>query len=168
MKTVRTNTFETNSSSTHSISIRSIKENEKTYEPLVENGTLYPTRISQYAEYIDHREGGYNLVCRTKEQKAALAACWVNSVEEIKDCPNEKELIMEQVLKVAKSFGFENVDFQDKYTDYRGYSEYGDSAMQYAYWHGEDPTQEFINDVDKLIERILPDDIEMVDSDIPW
>jgi hypothetical protein len=51
MKTIRTNTFETNSSSTHSVTIG--KKNKKVGgKELVEDGVLHPSRLSGYTNSV--------------------------------------------------------------------------------------------------------------------
>ena len=62
---VRSGTFETNSSSTHSVSIRLKGSDEKNERlPLVENDVLYPGRLSGYTLSLGESSA---TVCGTKD-----------------------------------------------------------------------------------------------------
>ena len=68
MKTVRQNTFETNSSSTHSVTICSKRTpNNKPSIPLVEDGCVYPDRLGQFETEIGYE--GSSLVCIQPKRK---------------------------------------------------------------------------------------------------
>jgi len=55
MKTIRTNTFETNSSSTHSVTIKTKgTSKDKVVDPLVKDNVLYPSRLG-YNSYVMKR-----------------------------------------------------------------------------------------------------------------
>ena len=74
MKTVRLDTFETNSSSTHSVTIRN-KSEVKERSPLIENGKLYPSRLHKYKVDIGDSEGS-SLVLDTPLMKSI----WMSTV----------------------------------------------------------------------------------------
>lgn len=76
MKTIRKKVFETNSSSSHSITINSIEApSTKECQPLVEMNILYPERLSDYLQKYTFDES--YLVCRTTDQKAAIVCNWI-------------------------------------------------------------------------------------------
>lgn len=74
MKTIRTNCFETNSSSTHSITILSKKNSEtvSSTRPLEKDGVLYPANLRWTNAYRDDNRDGYTLHASTVAEKTAL------------------------------------------------------------------------------------------------
>lgn len=73
MKTIRTDCFETNSSSTHSVTIRSksthVKDPEK---QLIIDGILYPGNLRYSSAYRSDERDGYVLVASDPAEKASL------------------------------------------------------------------------------------------------
>ena len=81
VKTVRQSIFETNSSSTHSISIINKNENfEKLYvPPLVnDNNVLFPMRLNLYDSIVEGSDIEH-LNCSTKDKKFSLLIHWLLS-----------------------------------------------------------------------------------------
>ena len=78
MKTVRQHTFETNSSSTHSITIvnrTDVKSTNRNYLEVQKDGILIPANLKQSAAYVPIDTGydsGFILTASTRDQKAAL------------------------------------------------------------------------------------------------
>lgn len=81
MKTIRKDVFETNSSSTHSISI--INKGTipyATYKLCVDN-ILYPKELESYQiEVKSNYNDDYILSCDTKDKKTALVCHWIKAI----------------------------------------------------------------------------------------
>ena len=76
MKTIRQNTFETNSSSTHSISIT--KKNKSKQLPLVdEDGYLLIKNLKSYTTSFGDYSDSSILECETKDKKSAIFVNWL-------------------------------------------------------------------------------------------
>lgn len=125
MKTIRTNCFETNSSSTHSITIQAGPQNLET-PPLSENGILYPARIDDDeirkllfkapTKWSDSREWVFTAASR--DTKAALLAQYAYSILDSDDDLNE-ELLAQVMCTIASYTGYDSIDFgKDFYCRY--------------------------------------------------
>ena len=78
MKTIRRGVFETNSSSTHTITISSAKKiKENNILPLCEDNILYPERLDDYTREITDEV--YELRCIGPDMKAAFVATIIYS-----------------------------------------------------------------------------------------
>jgi len=160
MKTIRTNTFETNSSSTHSVTIQTKgRKNKKILEPLVENNILYPARLGAYENSAG--ESSF-LCCDTKDMKAAVIAHWI-------DCRKEDDL-SEVTGKKAEDLlvslcGYNGLDWEGGSYQFYPTTEYdaGDEDYYRDLLEGETHTFErFVKNV------VLDDTQEIVDSDSPY
>ena len=82
MQTIRTNCFETNSSSTHSITIQSKSNVMKDDMDVVIAGVLHPQNLRHSSAYRGVAYGdGHTLQARTRDQKAALLVCHIASID---------------------------------------------------------------------------------------
>ena len=80
MKTIRNNVFETNSSSTHSISI----ESNLSYGEIFENGILYLQRLENCKQDIND---DYIVTARTRDEKIAFVISYLLSILESEEYP---------------------------------------------------------------------------------
>lgn len=154
MKTIRQGTFETNSSSTHSISVSTIGEKNTKTPPLVEGGVIYPSRLRHYA---DHFGESTFLRCDTVEKKVALLYSWLHEAKLRWNDDLTDEQAKELELVTAKMTGL-YVDLDNKYGNYYT-TEFGDDDPPIAEW-GKDieSFKKYVQDV------ILNPTIEITDS----
>jgi hypothetical protein len=123
MKTIRTNCFETNSSSSHSITIDTTSRRETASSPaLSENGILYPARIEDDAvrdvfftkptQWSDSREWVFR--AWTKDTKTALL---IHYVYGLLDSENDLDPVMlERVLQTVAAYtGYDAIDLGDNF-----------------------------------------------------
>ncbi len=82
MKTIRANCFETNSSSTHSVTIQSKSRIKRDDKQLVVDGVLHPENLRSTSAYRNDNRDGHSLHAETKDQKAALFIHHLKSVED--------------------------------------------------------------------------------------
>lgn len=80
MKTIRNKVFETNSSSTHSISI----ESNLSYGEIFENGILYLQRLENCKQDIND---DYIVTARTRDEKIAFVISYLLSILESEEYP---------------------------------------------------------------------------------
>lgn len=161
MKTIRRSVFETNSSSTHSITIEATGENIN-YEPLVEDDTLYPDRIDQYNIDLETGDGGYILSCDTKDKKAALICHWTTVVVNDMYSRDEQEKIDAELelwyTYLSEKLGYRNILIADG--NYYPYAEYSED-INFPHEYNEE-------ELNKLVDIILDDSKRIVDKEIPW
>ena len=158
MKTIRRRVFETNSSSTHSITITG-KSDRITSEvlPLVEDGVIYPERLSSREIDILKDSDISFLVCRTKEEKTALLLNWLSSSEDTFFEIEEIESFRDKVAQdIAIYCGFVSAVLPKKWY---GYSCYDD---------GNNPVDEYTTLESFINEVVLDDSIKIIQSDIPY
>lgn len=157
MKTIRTNTFETNSSSTHSVTIhRKGDTGGKIVRPLVVDGILYPDALKDYSLEVGEAT---TLVCDTKDKKAAIVCHWIEEEEDFSEVPRKA------MLELIKSLcGYSDiVELED--SDYSPYSEYGDDVhVDFI----DDLKSDELKSFEEFIRGIvLNDDMEINDIDSP-
>ena len=147
MKTIRRGVFETNSSSTHSISIEKIGAPKgRELKPLLEDGVLNLDNLENYENNLDYI--GYILTCETFETKLAVVASWIKNLE----------YFSEEVLEeFEKEF---NIKVIGK-AKYYPYGEYSDKPFPYD---GE--LEEFINSLKELIGVINDPTMKIEDSNL--
>ena len=80
MKTIRNKVFETNSSSTHSISI----ESNLSHSEIFENGILYLQRLENCKQDIND---DYIVTARTRDEKIAFVISYLLSILESEEYP---------------------------------------------------------------------------------
>lgn len=147
-KTIRRGCFETNSSSTHSVTIQEIGSASRFAEPLVEDNFLYADRLDSHTVCFDN--GSSETKCVSFEQKAAIVAHWIKDLvynvddEEIND-----------LLNYYKS----KLPYTDIILDRSTFCPYSDYSKNHL-----DCNDDLIEQVDKLLEYIYDDKIEIVDS----
>lgn len=115
MKTIRTNSFETNSSSTHSITISNVDLLEPEFDLLVEDNILYLERLSNYrvkesmrSFYPEGYERAWETVARTKHTKAALLISYLFSLFEGGDKDGE-ELFKYAIEVIRTTCGYSEI-----------------------------------------------------------
>ena len=158
MKTIRRCVFETNSSSTHSITITGKSDRDiPKILPLVEYGVIYPERLSSREIDVLKNSDLSFLVCSTKEEKTALLLNWLSNAQddffEIKNIDSRIEGIAKYI---ANYCGYIDVVLPNRWYGYSFYDDYDDPLKDY-------PTLDsFLNDV------VLNDKITITQSDIPY
>lgn len=167
---VRTGTFETNSSSTHSVSISLKGAYQKANRPLVENNILYPERLDDYTHGFGESSA---TVCSTKDEKAAIVCNWiyckvVNYFDK-KQWDEVMSLLTDYINQKLGSEAYDRID-QEFTESFYPSSEYGDSYLDSL--DGEDFTEDqksaVYAELDKLVKYILDDKYEIVDSDTAY
>lgn len=156
MKTIRENTFETNSSSTHSVTIRSKTKKSKSRKPLVKNGELIPENLSDYTQSFGDSTG---TVCDTKDMKAAIVVHWLK--EAVNDAVSQETF--DKAINILKEKGGYSDIKIPNYSSFYSYNEYDDAGdSDYIDDLGNGNLKSFEKFVDKVI---LNDDIEIDESD---
>jgi hypothetical protein len=155
MKTIRINTFETNSSSTHSITIGN-KSNGKSKKhlPLVEEMVLYPKRVNQFRVYAGESSA---TVFDTVDKKAALAVYWLLADQFEKTDP-EFQIALEYL---RNKIGYVSIDLEEgSYYEYYPCDDEGDQAPFIVDGVFDQKLfEEFVTDV------VLNDEREITDED---
>lgn len=126
MKTIRINTFETNSSSTHSLTITSKSKIKQTKEPLVVDNVLIPARLVEYRECLDYTETVYTRLS-TKEQKASILFYWWQYREANKEWNGNHVTLEELVYTVQAECGYSNIEWSSNNRQYY-FDPYGDDV----------------------------------------
>lgn len=167
MKTIRTQCFETNSSSTHSITVQTKKASES--RPLIINHVLMPANL-RYTNAYHRSYDGHSLHAGTAAEKISLLlhhlisekTAWDANESMINEC-------IEAVVLLAKNsdsslpfneISFEGMDEADFINDCDGNLTYANEIL-----NNSDPrsaVKDFFNDV------ILDDSKVIVDEDSPY
>ena len=163
MKTIRKAVYETNSSSTHSITIEN-KGSGKYQKPLVdETGRLVPRNLSSYTHCVG--EATFT-TCGTKDQKAAIVVDWLTA-RLIDYDKTEKETYEKALGILVEKCGYTGIDRGDR-DDYNFYpsTEYNNGDEAYSSdLEGETPDFESF---EKFIENVvLNDNKEIIDTNTP-
>ena len=169
MKIKRISCFESNSSSTHSVTIETKGSGRgDKIKPLIdEQGRLVPQNLSSRTKCVG--EASFTL-CGTKDEKAAITVDWLS-------CRlDEGELTEETVAKaveiLSKKCGYTGVDKNQKKYSYSFYpsTEYcGAGDDDYLEdLKGEDEETSDFTSFEKFIDDVILDDTkEIVDMDTP-
>lgn len=167
MKTIRSNCFETNSSSTHSITIRSV-DYANTENPLCKDGVLIPANLVYSPNYDDDNScyySGYTLKARSKDEKAALLIHYIFKLDldddEYIDYDFFPDNALDYVVKTLKlKCSYTDICLNDFSYNFNGYSDdrsfIDDLFSSPDGW--ESRIDDYINDV------ILNDKVEVVDK----
>jgi hypothetical protein len=165
MKTIRKNTFETNSSSTHSLTIERKGTKAKTaLQPLVDDGVMYYERLDTHTKHFGESS---ILCCDTGDMKAAMLIHWMFEFIENgeddgiydEDSGFDLEKWKKDVLElICSKMGYKSISDYDAY-DYSAYTEYCDGPD--IDWTEVDSIAKFIDEV------VLNEDMEITDSDTP-
>ena len=118
MRTIRTNCFETNSSSTHSITIETVAKPDICDVPsLSENGVLYPARLRDenvrkafQTTPDDFKYGSrwWKFSASTKDTKTALLVHYIHSILTYEEL--DPDLLAEVLNTIAVFAGYESID----------------------------------------------------------
>jgi hypothetical protein len=156
----RQNTFETNSSSTHSVTISTKSSKNQKYEPLVENGVLYPSRLDQRGQSFGDSSF---LICGTPEEKTAIVTHWILAIYENGEISEETK---DKCLNYLGDKTGVRIDVSDiRYPNYYPRGEYDDPQLQLDDEMDED---ECFHEMDKIIKVINDDTLEITDSNTPY
>jgi len=123
MKTIRTNCFETNSSSTHSITIDTTSRRKTASSPsLSENGVLYPARIgdenvrdvffTKPTQWSDSREWVFR--AWTKDTKTALLVHYIYGLLE-SEGDHDPDMLNRVLQTIAAFTGYDSIDLGDNF-----------------------------------------------------
>jgi hypothetical protein len=159
MKTIRSNCFETNSSSTHSVTIVSSKNDA--FAELVIDGVLHAGNLGKTSAYRSSASDGYTLYASSTDQKAALLLHHLKSVKDYAyDVDVDIEaltLLAQEMLKVKLGYtGFEEFRYSFPYSSEDG-GTYMDDII-----NSEDPAEA----LDRHIKNVvLNPDTTIIDSD---
>lgn len=158
--------FESNSSSTHSISITSKSKGSSEKKPIVVDGVIFPYVLDSYSVEIGY--GGSSLRCETKDMKAAWL---IQVIDDLPDCDCATEEDRDKLIEtVVEKCGYSSADFGNKtYRWGRSHTtEYGDSDLSFADTGDDGYFLENLNEVIRVIDEVvLNDDIMVCDEDIP-
>jgi hypothetical protein len=176
MKTLRHNTYETNSSSTHSITIvnrKNYNESVVGTAPIITDNVLLPKNLRKSEAYteIETGDGGYVLKCASTYQKAALTVHYLNSLYEYvkydSDVMTDEDYdaFRNYALKhLCERLGLDRIESPQNCNDYYHLSEYG-SCPLIEVVDSKYPTEEFNKYVSDII---LNEEIIIIDQDIPY
>ena len=175
MKTIRTNCFETNSSSTHSFTIVSKKDIITDGRGiLVQNGVLNPGELRNTSAFhkLEYGDGGFSLQAKTFEEKASLTLLHLSNVECDEDAT--KSLLIEYTkdLIVNSNRGVTSVNYnnKDRYYGFYCYDEDGRRTyIQQIEQQHESDTLAMKEIIKKhFVEVVLDDDKTMIEEDTPY
>lgn len=159
MKTIRSNCFETNSSSTHSVTIISSKSDP--FAELVIDGVLHAGNLGKTSAYRSSASDGYILYASSTDQKAALLLHHLKSVE---DYACDVDVDIEALTLFAQGLLQTN-------HGYSGFAEFN-YTFQYSSEDGGTYMDDIINDEDpaEALERhvknvVLNPNKTIIDSD---
>ena len=173
MKTIRTNCFETNSSSTHSITIESKSRYLKEDKTLLEDGVLIPENLRYTSAFRESSGDGHTLHATTRDQKAALLICHISSLDGAGRCDKK---VAKQVLVIAKELlielcGYEDVSVENLgYTLFSCYDEQNSTYLDVILGEADYSKTIDTDDVRKGIRKhilsvVLNDDAIIIDSE---
>jgi hypothetical protein len=159
MKTIRSNCFETNSSSTHSVTIVSSKNDA--FADLVIDGVLHAGNLGKTSAYRRSASDGYTLYASSSDQKAALL---LHHLKSVKDYSYDCDVDIEALTVLAQ-------DLLSAKLGYTGFAEFNYS-FHYSSEDGDTYMDDIINSKDpgKALERhiknvVLNTDKTIIDSD---
>lgn len=171
MKTIRHNCFETNSSSTHSITIidrKSLKEPSKSVPALLtQDLILNPGNLSDQPCYSDlsYGDGGHSLTASNRLEKAALFCHYVKSTVDYWEEENQQTIKDYTTAILKESLGYSGVNW-DFYDEFSIYSEDDDNVFsdikENDVENGKAAIFGFLQDV------VLNDDVVVKDEEIPY
>lgn len=161
MQTIRQNVFETNSSSTHSVTIRNRSAPvSKVARPLIEDGVLYPERLEDYVVGVDFGNDGCVLSCDDVAKKSAILVHWIYTYWE-NDAINDDQLTGALNFLTARIPDFERIEHSDFESEYHPCPDYDDAPFELGGHDWED-----LQNMEQAIKWILNDKIEIIDSNI--
>jgi|688.fasta_scaffold14164_18 hypothetical protein len=177
MKTIRHNTYETNSSSTHSITIISKSKDRKSKfrrAEIFEDGILYPGNLNDSEAYthIPTGEEGYVVKCYTPHQKAALTVHYLNACDEYVNYDSSGDITTEQY----NAFKLEAIRILSERLGLKEIRDWEDcNGFYYSGENDECPIVDVLEDGDRITafnkfvtDVILNEDMLMIDEDIPY
>ena len=97
MRTIRTKCFETNSSSTHSVTIESKSKKKHDDSDILMDNVLIPKNLRFTSAYREDGRDGYTLHAETRDQKAAL---FLHHIKSIKNCYWGEDDVAEKAEKM--------------------------------------------------------------------
>lgn len=159
---IRQNCFETNSSSTHSVTIRNRSKVPDNHKPIFEDGVLFPKRLNQFSHDIGC--DGSSLVCNTRDMKAAMLLSWIQNAFEEDYSSNLEDVSKDTYIDyVLETLGYSGVNFEDDKWGHSPNGEYDDDNFTLqGEWEEDKET------IDKIIGYVNDDNIEFADEDLPY
>lgn len=175
MKTIRTNCFETNSSSTHTFTIVSKKDLKTDGRGiLVKNGVLDPGELQNTSAFhkLEYADGGFSVQAKTFEEKAALTLLHLSNL----DCDEDstKSLLIEYTKDLIVNSNRRITSVNYNRNSYYGFYCYDD----------EDGTRTYIQQIEEqdesdtlamkeiiknhFAEVVLDNDKTMIEEDTPY
>jgi hypothetical protein len=158
MKTIRNGVFETNSSSSHSISIGPYEEVqslrwESVFEIEEGKAILYPGKLSTHVKYLGEAS---QTRCETLFDKLAMVVNWLQGLRD------DSWLTLDEfdiaILRIKEDFELDDIVFST-YSDYYPYSEYGDNPFSRE--------ENFQEDFEGLLKVVRDNTQVIIDEDIP-
>ena len=168
MKTIRSNVFETNSSSTHSISIIKSDDQYSDRKSLVENNVLFPMRLYSHGLTLLDSESRI-LTCSTKDEKFSMLIHWLldaNSYKEDKSVHIDDNYTLADIPKLIEEIipekgGYDSINFESD-------SHYLELYPDFTPYSDEDGYILSNNTIDGIIEVCLNPDSIIQDSYLLW
>jgi hypothetical protein len=175
MKTIRHNTYETNSSSTHSITVINKGQysgHRPRTAPIIIDNVLLPYNLNESDAYstIESGEGGYILKCCDSYQKAALTVHYLNSLDEYVDDYGDitaeelKAFKAEALSYLQCALSLNGIEAAAECVSYYYCSENGNCPLVDVIT-ADNPIAAFKKYVTEIV---LNDDMIMIDEEIPY
>ena len=158
MKTTRSSVFESNSSSTHSVTISTKGASSKQpVRPLVTEGTLNPSALKDYSVSLGEASV---IVCDTRDKKAAIVCHWLENSEDVSE--ETKQAALELLKTLCDYTAILTIKPYAYYSPYNEYDDNGDAA--YAADLRDDDLESF----ERFVKDVVLDyDKEITDATYP-
>lgn len=178
MKTIRRNCFETNSSSTHSITLvknNSLNKNTPDYLPIYHDGKLLPGNLKPSVYFSEINMGydtAWSLICKDADSKAAWTMQHLKAVAEYNEFEDKWEMSEDDFKKLT-------LLIVERLKNDLGYKEIDPVFDHFVYCYSEDgysPTDIFGDDSMTIEERvdeymktvILDSNVSIVETEQPY
>lgn len=183
MKTIRYNTFETNSSSTHSFTIinkKDLKEQENKYKSLVVDRQLIPANLKYSEAYVDissSYDNGFILTAKSSIEKAALMLHHLKAYFDDYDYDYAKKYTEEQSNRIYgyvvdiltnRDNSYDSVDLNFNF-HFNLYFDYGESNIETILYKQEENEDKIKKDLEKyILDIVFNDDIIIEQRNEPY
>ncbi len=166
MRTIRANCFETNSSSTHSVTIQSKSKTKSGNAQLVIDGILRPENLRYTPAYRSGSGDSHTLHAGTCDQKAAL---FIHHLKSLQDYGYDYGDHDEASIKKLINFTVEQLISRLKYVGIN-------TSFSYSFGYASEDNDTYIDTildadvpedaiVDHIFSVIMDDDIVIIDSE---
>ena len=150
---IRKNTFETNSSSSHSLSVES-------FPLLLENGKLYPDRLK---DHIFSDNDNDILICNTMLSKLCLFIQFLKYSEKEEDDEFNQKYIKTLIEYLQNQFGFK-IDFDFDYS----FDPHDDNYDENIGLFNFRESKENLEEIKKFLEIIMDNSKVIINAKIQW